>query len=162
LPTLAPLIFLAANREMLPAFQDMLLIITSTNLLQRQPTNILTASLFSQFFDQLTSLSSTESATHRLLGGLIVMYASLLIVQLVPRNWVTVHPSHEFRCFVRAKRLICALDSICFLFILEGISQRDPTHFFPDLVREKDHILGVCRSKLPIDIIYTYRQYLLS
>ena len=27
-------------------------------------------------------------------------------IQLVLRNWVTVHPSHEFRCFVRGKQLI--------------------------------------------------------
>ncbi len=59
---LAPLIFLAANPEMLSVFQHMPLIITSTNLLRHQPANILTTSL--QFsFTKLMSLSNTESAT---------------------------------------------------------------------------------------------------
>ncbi len=60
---LAPLFFLAANREMLSAFQKMPMIITSINLLRNQPDNILTASL-ERSFAGLTSLSYTESATH--------------------------------------------------------------------------------------------------
>nr|ACO15556.1 Cell division cycle protein 123 homolog [Caligus clemensi] len=46
---------------------------------------------------------------------------------LAIRDWVSINPGHEFRCFVRGKTLV-------------GVSQRDHTSFYNYILREEDVI----------------------
>uniref|UniRef100_A0A6B2LAG5 Cell division cycle protein 123 homolog n=1 Tax=Arcella intermedia TaxID=1963864 RepID=A0A6B2LAG5_9EUKA len=52
---------------------------------------------------------------------------------LVLKEYMNIHQSYEFRCFVAAKELI-------------AISQRYPTKFYPFLVKEKENLLQTLKS----------------
>lgn len=52
------------------------------------------------------------------------------LIKLVLRNWMSVDPSREFRCFVRRGKLI-------------GICQRDESNFYPGIVELRDKLQEV-------------------
>ena len=101
--------------------------------------------------DIILLLKSSEFIAHDLtmafadVEGGAEISASFRAFELILRNWITVNPSNEFRCFVRDKQLLgaCALNVGTMTTDGAGISQRDYTNFYPSVKQDQDAIYQV-------------------